>query len=44
LSRSADTHDFTALWYMKDNFSCDRPNSNFRMDGITTTALAIHID
>lgn len=44
LSRSQDTHDFTALWYMKDNFSCDRPNSNFRMDGITVTALAIHVD
>ena len=44
LFRSANTHDFTALWYMKDNFSCDRPNSNFRMDGITTTQLAIHID
>jgi len=44
LSRSQNTHDFTALWYMKDNFSCDRPNSNFRMDGITVTALAIHVD
>lgn len=44
LFRSANTHDFTALWYMKDNFSCDRPNSNFRMDGITVTALAIHVD
>jgi hypothetical protein len=44
LFRSANTHDFTALWYMKDNFSCDRPNSNFRMDGITTTAISIHID
>lgn len=44
LFRSANTHDFTALWYMKDNFSCDRPNSNFRMDGISVTALAIHVD
>ena len=44
LFRSADTHDFTALWYMKDNFACDRPNANFRMDGITVTALAIHVD
>lgn len=44
LFRSANTHDFTALWYMKDNFSCDRPNASFRMDGITTTQLAIHID
>lgn len=44
LFRSANTHDFTALWYMKDNFSCDRPNANFRMDGITVTALAIHVD
>jgi hypothetical protein len=44
LFRSQDTHDFTALWYMKDNFSCSRPNSSFRMDGITVTALAIHID
>ena len=44
LFRSANAHDFTALWYMKDNFSCDRPNSNFRMDGITTTQLAIHVD
>jgi hypothetical protein len=44
LSRSQNTHDFTALWYMKDNFSIDRPNSCFRMDGITITALAIHID
>lgn len=44
LSRSQNTHDFTALWYMKDNFSCDRPNSNFRMDGVTITAIAIHVD
>jgi hypothetical protein len=44
LFRSANTHDFTALWYMKDNFSCSRPNANFRMDGITITALAIHVD
>lgn len=44
LFRSANTHDFTALWYMKDNFSCDRPNSNFRMDGVSATALAIHVD
>lgn len=44
LFRSANTHDFTALWYMKDNFSIDRPNTCFRMDGVTITALAIHID
>lgn len=44
LFRSANTHDFTALWYMKDNFAIERPNSCFRMDGITTTQLAIHID
>ena len=44
LFRSQNTHDFTALWYMKDNFMCERPNSSFRMDGITTTALALHID
>ncbi len=44
LFRSQNTHDFTALWYMKDNFSIERPNSCFRMDGITVTALAIHID
>ena len=44
LFRSANTHDFTALWYMKDNFAITRPNSCFRMDGITTTQLAIHID
>lgn len=44
LFRSANTHDFTALWYMKDNFMCERPNANFRMDGVTATALAIHID
>ena len=44
LLRSANTHDFTALWYMKDNFSISRPNTCFRMDGITTTALAIHVD
>lgn len=44
LFRSASTHDFTALWYMKDNFSITRPNTCFRMDGITITALAIHID
>lgn len=44
LFRSANTHDFTALWYMKDNFSITRPNTCFRMDGITITALAIHID
>ena len=44
LFRSQNTHDFTALWYMKDNFSINRPNTCFRMDGITVTALAIHID
>lgn len=44
LLRSANTHDFTALWYMRDNFSVSRPNSCFRMDGITTTQLSIHID
>jgi len=44
LFRSPNTHDFTALWYMKDNFSITRPNTCFRMDGITITALAIHID
>ena len=44
LFRSANTHDFTALWYMRDNFMCERPNSNFRMDGVSATALAIHID
>ena len=44
LSRSQDTHDFTGLWYMRDNFMCERPNANFRADGITTTSLAIHVD
>jgi hypothetical protein len=44
LFRSANTHDFTALWYMRDNFMCERPNSSFRMDGVNITALAIHID
>lgn len=44
LDRSANTHDFTALWYMRDNFSINRPNTCFRMDGITTTALAVHVD
>lgn len=44
LFRSQNTHDFTALWYMKDNFSISRPNTCFRMDGINVTALAIHID
>ena len=44
LDRSANTHDFTALWYMKDNFHVNRPNANFRMDGITISALAIHVD
>jgi hypothetical protein len=29
---------------MKDNFSINRPNTCFRMDGISVTALAIHID
>lgn len=44
LFRSVNTHDFTALWYMKDNFSISRPNSCFRLDGVTVTVLAIHID
>ena len=44
LDRAANTHDFTALWYMRDNFSIGRPNACFRMDGITTTALAVHVD
>ena len=44
LLRSQNTHDLTALWYMKDNFAISRPNSCFRMDGVTVTALAIHVD
>ncbi len=44
LFRSANTHDFTALWYMKDNFMNEKPNSSFRMDGVTSSVIAIHID
>ena len=37
------THTFTALFYMRDNFCMTRPNSSFRLDGLTTSVVALNL-
>lgn len=33
---------YTAFWYILDNFHCQKANRNFRMEGIDVTQLAVH--
>lgn len=44
LDTSGNTHQFTALFYMRDNFAHVRPNASFRLDGLTTTVVALNLD
>lgn len=44
LDTSGGTHQFTALFYMRDNFAHTRPNTSFRIDGITTNVVALSLD
>ena len=37
------THTFTALFYMRDAFAMTRPNSCFRLDGLTTSVVALNL-
>lgn len=37
------THTFVALFYMRDNFAMTRPNSCFRLDGLTTSVVALNL-
>ena len=37
------THTFTALFYMRDAFAMTRPNSSFRLDGLTTSVVALNL-
>lgn len=39
-----NTHQFTALFYMRDNFAHTRPNTCFRLDGLTTNVVALSLD
>lgn len=43
LDTSGATHTFTALFYMRDNFAMTRPNSSFRLDGLTTSVVALNL-
>lgn len=44
LDQSGNTHQFTALFYMRDNFTHTRPNTCFRLDGLTTSVVALSLD
>jgi hypothetical protein len=44
LLRLVNQDAYEARYRIFDNFSVDRPNSCFRLDGITATVVAIHID
>jgi hypothetical protein len=33
---------YTAFFFMHDNFHCQAPNRNFRMEGIDVTQMAVH--
>jgi hypothetical protein len=33
---------YTAYFYIYDNFHCQRPNQNFRMEGITVNQILVH--
>lgn len=37
------THTFTALFYLRDAFAMTRPNSSFRLDGLTTSVVALNL-
>jgi len=37
------THTFTGLFYLRDAFCMLRPNSCFRIDGITTSVVALNL-
>jgi hypothetical protein len=43
LDTANSTHTFTALFYMRDNFAMTRPNSSFRLDGLTTSVVALNL-
>lgn len=43
LDTAGSTHSFTALFYMRDNFVMQRPNSCFRIDGLTTSVVALNL-
>ena len=43
LDTAGATHTFTALWYMRDAFAMQRPNSSFRIDGLTTNVVALNL-
>jgi hypothetical protein len=43
LDTAGATHTFTALFYMRDNFAMTRPNSSFRLDGLTTSVVALNL-
>lgn len=34
--------EYTAFFYIYDNFHCQQPNANFRMEGITVNQVVIH--
>ena len=44
LDQSGNTHQFTGLFYMRDNFAHTRPNTCFRIDGLTTNVVALSLD
>ena len=43
LDTANSTHTFVALFYMRDNFAMTRPNSSFRLDGLTTSVVALNL-
>lgn len=44
LLRVLNQDAYEARYRIFDNFSCDRPASSFRLDGITATVVAVHVD
>jgi hypothetical protein len=34
--------EWTAFYYIYDNFHCQQPNANFRMEGITVNQIVVH--
>lgn len=44
LLRVLNSDAYEARYRIFDNFSVDRPASSFRLDGITATEVAVHID
>jgi len=44
LDTAGGTHQFTALFYMRDNFAHTRPNSCFRIDGLSTSVVALNLE